>query len=191
MKKIALTFVILLVGLTTYSQNITKISPDGELQADYHYSRKKGIEPRIEIFQRTEGGWERTLNIKKYVVEDYNIFNIHFSHDSKKLYFCSSAITYEYDIEKGKYKKMFKDSDVSVMMKAIDGDTLLLRETLKRDNGDIEQQSKFYKYIDGQYISFVPKAYFDYLKGGFYLDGKKCVSNSDEFYLAEKLLTNL
>ena len=40
MKKIALTFVILLVGLTTYSQNITKISPDGELQADYHYSRK-------------------------------------------------------------------------------------------------------------------------------------------------------
>ena len=75
---------------------------------------------------------------------------------------------------------MFKDSDVSVMMKDV-----------KRDNGDIEQQSKFYKYIDGQYISFVPKAYFDYLKGGFYLDGKKCVSNSDEFYLAEKLLTNL
>ena len=200
MKKIILTFLIVVIGLVGYSQTRTQtaVSPDGKLKAVCYTEGTYydgGQIPytiwqstQIELFEMVEGGWGKILYIYEkmdsYKGERFPVERIAFNQDGSKLYFSSRLVAYEYDIKDDKYTKLFQDFDGRVAISDISGDTLFVRGITNINYFN----NKFWKYIDGNYIPYTPVAYVDIINGGTYLNGKKCVTRSEEYYEAMEML---
>ena len=179
MKKISLVFLLTIVSLVIYGQTRTKesISPNGNLKAVcYAELMKSGggsmsyeiwESTKIEIFEQREGGWGRTLDIynmmDSYGGQRFYVSIIGFNGDGTKLYFSSRLVTYEYDIEKDSFKRLFEDFNTRVSVEEIHGDTLYIRNVTKINYWG----NKFWKYVDGKYVQYVPDKYFDVLNGKF------------------------
>jgi hypothetical protein len=179
MKKICLVFLFIVISLVLYGQTRTKetTSSDGNLKAIcYTELMKSGgssityevwESTKIEIYKQSESGkgrtLDRTLNIYdimySYKGQRHYVAIMGFNADGTKLYFSSRLVTYEYDIENNSFKPLFEDFNTRVSVNDIQGDTLYVRNVTKINYWG----NKFWKYVDGKYIEYVPDEYFDYL----------------------------
>ena len=179
MKKIFLLLLILVFGFISYGQKraigdpFDVISTDGKLKAiSYRELKEKGegLMPyevwessTIEIYRKDK--LLKTLDIhdmmESYRGHRYYVGIMGFNSDGSKLYFSSRLVTYEYDIVKDKFKKLFEDFNTRVSVNKIVGDTLCIRNVTKVNTwGD-----KFWKYCDGTYTEYTPEQYFSQQKG--------------------------
>jgi hypothetical protein len=149
------------------------ISPDGKLQVVFYYECYNGMTHYFKIQDISTEEVLHQIDIRKYmkkVVEApdensayYGVGFVRFTPDSRKLLFGSGVVTYEYILATKEINEILNELSFPVTPINMVGDTIILRGTKNMGKLGTTYTNGFFKYINGHYIAFQPKEYYDYL----------------------------